>query len=346
MSAVYALDLARLERRLDRLAALRGADVFVPVKAVPVDAGLLAAAARGLGFDTSNTGELSRVADLGRPVLVNGPRALSAAGDELDPRWLWVLSDPAQIPAARSLSRVGIRLDSTAWLPDRGLTRSRFGFSPTEAAALVRQLGERGVRTELLHCHHGSEHMRLADYVRLARGMACFGAELGLGPLRVNVGGGQRHAEDCGEPLEAVAEAGAGALAPGQRLCLEPGGWLFQGVVSLGARVLSVREREPGLIDVVGDVCFSTTLRWSPGAVLRRTGRFGQGPSALVRVFGASCEEGDTAGVFEVDNDESDPAVQIGDTLWIDGVSGYALARASAFNGLEAPAVTFLQEQP
>jgi diaminopimelate decarboxylase len=257
---------------------------------------------------------------------------------------LWLVSDPAQIPAVRSLSRIGIRLDSTAWLPGRGLVRSRFGLSLPEAAALVRHAGELGIRTQMLHCHHGSERMTIEDYLCLARGMANFGVQLGLRDLQINVGGGQLHAELLGASLEDIVEACTQSLAPGQHLCLEPGGWLFHDAISLKTQILSMRTREADLIDVVGDACFSTTLRWSPGAMLRRTGRFGEEPTVRVRVFGASCEEADSAGVFEVDNEGTDPPVQIGDTLWIDGVSGYALARASAFNGLAIPTVTLRED--
>ena len=346
----YVLDEKAFEDRLAemaRLAAELPVEFLFPVKTCPVARVLESAARHGFGFDVSNQGELDLLAELEQNLVVlNGPLAQNANPPPSTPFTFMIGSlEQAATTAQWSAGGVGLRVNSSDLLVGSGASgRSRFGVAVSDIPRVLDEVVGSGSAVTHLHAHHGSNQMTGDDYDRLLAGLLELDRRLGIQAIRFNVGGGQYHSCREIDQLRALVERLASTLPQGVTLVMEPGGANFAGSLYLAAAVLSATEHEEW-VEVTVDLCFAATTRWSDCEVVFPYQARARNGAATIRLSGASCDEADSLGVFELPPSSAGARrVMAGDAVVFAEVSPYSLARSFGFNGIPKPGLLFTRE--
>jgi len=337
----FDLDRMRLgARALQQIGDAHGVRFLSAVKALPTQ-DLLSAADSGGGFDVSNIGELRRLADwhsgAALPyVSLTGPCLVSA--DQRPTRFIDRLAinleTEEQMGAVDSLApwahriEIGVRIALRLY-PGDPPPLTRFGLASADAIALMQHPD-----FTALHCHLEGDLRPTGSFVTAAHEMMALIASAGRMPRMINLGGGLR-----GETLQELEHicADLRRIIPEEiEIVLEPGAWLTSAAGFALARVLWQRDM-PGLDATVVtlDLSREIHLRWCTPELIRWWGKPPSKGTALL--FGPTCAESDHLGAFRVDAAAVTGAEHAEAWLLFGGVSGYAAAFNTEFNGI-APA--------
>ncbi len=158
--------------------------------------------------------------------------------------------------ARREHWRIGLRLcTSEEFDPENPAFPTQFGFTPDEAAPVVRTLKRAGLAVETLHFHLRTNVAGPDCYSRALAEVADFAAAAGLTPKHLDIGGGlppPHVLSRAGKRLDAGISVASLALTVRQALkrlpsveevWLENGRFVSAGSGVLAIRVLDVKER-------------------------------------------------------------------------------------------------------
>lgn len=204
--------------------------------------------------------------------------------------------------ARRDKWRVGLRLCTTEEFdPENPTLPTQFGFTPDEAAPVVRKLRRAGLPVETLHFHLRTNVAGPDCYARALAEVADFVAAAGLGPKHLDIGGGlppphvlSRAGKrlDAGISVASLAQTVRRALKrlPSvEQVWLENGRFVSAGSGLLAVRVLEVKER-PRVRQLIcdgGRTLNALVSVWEQHELvpLRAVG----GPETLTAVHGPTC---------------------------------------------------------
>ncbi|KZB86190.1 type III PLP-dependent enzyme [Amycolatopsis regifaucium] len=329
-------------------AAFPGALIRYAVKANPVPAVLDAVRSAGAGFDVASTGEidlcLSRGADAGELAYGNTikkPSDISYAYARGVREFTTdSAGDLANLAEHAPGSLVSIRLLTGG--PDSVTPFGhKFGCEPSVAAALLRRAAEAGLRPGIAF-HVGSQQPDPAAWEIGIATAAKVAADAGVGPARLNIGGG--FATEHREPVPSLAGYAAvihDAIRrhlPGPELMLEPGrvivadaGLIRTEVVLVTTRAVA-DERRWVYLDVGR---YNGMAECENEAVAYRLEPVGvKGPEGPVVLAGPTCDGDDV--LYQRTPCALPLALKAGDRLDIPGTGAYTASYSSvAFNGIE-----------
>ena len=231
-----------------------------------------------------------------------------------------------------------------------GHRATKFGMSPAEAAAMMRQIARRsGVRPAGLHVHVGSQITSPEPLARAARAvvaLACALAAEGIPLEHLDVGGGLGIAYDPGQPvvpLETYArEILAATAGSGLLLRLEPGRWIVGPAGVLLTEIVDLKRHPDGGWFVVVDAGMTDLLRPALYGAHHEIAPVAPREGVPIRadIVGPVCETSDTLG-----RDRLLPPVQVGDLLAIRDTGAYGAVMASNYNRRPAAAEVLVTAQ-
>jgi len=347
-------DLAALRDAADALARIGqacGVRFIAAAKALPAPSLLDMAVHAGDGFDVSNVGELRRLRDWSRAggstlripyVSMSGPALLSGAGADAADRCVDCLSinveTYTQLAALDSLSgwatevEIGARIGLELPAPASGApcAMSRFGFSEHDPAGLAAIAAH--PRFAVLHCHVEGDSRQPGSHVAAASRLVGLARKLKASLRRINLGGGFR--SESVSDIEYMCRQVRAIVPAGVEIIFEPGAWLTARAGYAFCRLLWTRDR-PDLKATLAAVDLSREchLRWTIPQLLRWWGA--PPPRETIIVTGPTCYEADHLGTFRCGGSQF--AAPAGDAGWLlfGGISGYAAAFNTSFNGIE-----------
>ena len=216
---------------------------------------------------------------------------------------------------------------------------SKFGASPADAVALLREVVARGA-TPAISTHIGYQTTDPAAFAAALRLIGEVVATAGVQPAYINLGGGfpsvllpsGLQLQDFFDAIT-TARAGLGALA-GVPLRCEPGSALAHPGASVLTQVLLVREDavfvNSGIYGALSELIHSRIQ--PPLRVLTPTGEERQGQRRAFTVFGPTCDSYDVVPVpFSLPG-----TIREGDWLELGMMGAYSCILITDFNGLGA----------
>jgi diaminopimelate decarboxylase len=329
-------DIAALKQQVDDLPI----QFAFPVKTFALAQVLHDFAQAGFNMDASNHPELELALASGtREVWLNGPIAAMEAFE--DQRVVAIASSPVQLKTflERGVQRIGLRIEST-WLLENSPCDSRFGLSQADFRDCLTLLRAANRGVEILHAHDAVHPGTPAKYSALLRGLSLLASRAELAPRVLDVGGGQSSSCRDQEATCALVRRLCAQLPDGAILGLEMGDGHFQRGVFYSAPIVDIVERN-SCFDVVVGGSLSACLQWSTHGVAMDAVAAAEGKP--VRLCGATCHEGDSAGVLSGSRFRSlADGPKIGSPCVFIGVSPYSIGRSFAFNGIPKPKLSFL----
>jgi diaminopimelate decarboxylase len=218
-----------------------------------------------------------------------------------------------------------------------GHRATKFGMSPADAVAMVRQMARRpGLRVVGLHVHVGSQITTpepIARAVRAIVALACQLAAEGIAVEHLDVGGGLGVPYDPAQhvmSLETYArEILASTAGSGLTLRLEPGRWIVAPSGVLLTEVVDLKRHPDGGWFVVVDAGMTELLRPALYGAYHHIEPVSPRDGVPIRaeIVGPVCETSDTLG-----RDRVLPPVQVGDLLAIRDTGAYGAVMASNYN--------------
>jgi len=343
--------------------------VLYSVKAFPNVALLRLFAAEGLGADASSLGELAYARAAGIPgerIVLHGnnkgDEELRAAA-EAGARFV-VLDALEEIPRAaavgvrRVLVRVTPGIDADTHPAIRTAHHgSKFGLSPAQALAAIKQARDAGLEVAGLHLHIGSQLLDTEAARTSIDWLGAFAAdcraELGWEPQVVDLGGGLgiQYVEGERPPpvhdfvamlLERLEHAWRLHDLPVPEVILEPGRSLVGraavtlyrvGVVKRATETTTYVAVDGGMSDNPRPQLYGA--RYS--AVLAN--RAEEEPSGKYTVCGKHCESGDVL----IESIQL-PEPRRGDLLAVPGTGAYTLGMGSNYNAVPRPAAVLVAD--
>lgn len=359
---VFVYDLGLVAARVARFrAAFLSLDLHYAIKANPFQPLLDAMAGLVDGFDVASSGELAKVAGLGRPISFAGPGKRDAeltaaieAGVTLN------LESEGEATRALAIAdrlghspRLAVRVNPDVELRGSGMKMggrpSPFGIDAARVPALVRNLVAAGADWRGFHIYAGSQALdpqAIIDTQAATLALAArLAEEAGHAPPLVNLGGGfgvPYFAGDRPLDIEAVGAALEQGLAArpailgDTRFAIELGRWLVAEAGVYLARVIDRKESggETFLI-LDGGLNHQLAASGNFGTVVRRNyplalaHAMGAEPVETVSVVGPLCTPLDRLG-----DRVALPAGAVGDIVAIFLAGAYgATASPSAFLG-------------
>ncbi|MBM4462841.1 MAG: type III PLP-dependent enzyme [Chloroflexi bacterium] len=221
----------------------------------------------------------------------------------------------------------------------------KFGVEAEQAAGLLAEAQERGLKPQGIAFHVGSQCTRAATWakaIQKSRAVWDMAASKGVELKALNIGGGfpieyTRSVPSLAEIARVVEESLARAFPGGVEVLVAPGRALVGDSGILGATVVAKAEREGerwlyldvgvfnGLMEAVGGIRYS--LRTSK-----------RGRSKKWVLAGPSCDSFDV-----ICNEAELPEVGIGDRVYFLSAGAYTTAYASQFDGFPIPKVYFIE---
>lgn len=280
-------------------------------------------------FDVASPEE-ARLAAGARIVSIADPsgRAVDARAD----RVIVSCETPAQVAAAPPHAEIALRVSLSITQRDpaigaiesSGHRRSRFGVDTREALAALHAAAPAGRRVGL-HLHHGP-----VTATHPARFVASATAALALAdfePAFLNLGGAWHGITD----LAAAHTAVRAAVPASVELLIEPGRAVVEGAGFACGRVLVARDAGDRPLRVVelSRICH---LRWSQVELVPH--HPGAGRATLF--VGPTCFEDDVLGDWVTEPPE------VGDTIVLRHVTGYAAGWNVAFGGVPAAEIVLV----
>jgi len=306
----------------------------------------------GCYFEISSQGELELLLGMGVPIQtiissnpVKDPAFIkSAYASGID---VFVFDSPAEVEKLSKLapgSQVYVRLS----VPNEGSEwplSKKFGVEVEEAAGLLIQAQERGLKPQGIAFHVGSQCTRAATWakaIQKSRAVWDLAASKGVELRALNIGGGfpieyTRPVPSLAEIARVVEESVAKAFPDGIELLAAPGRALVGDSGILAATVIAKADRDGerwlyldvgvfnGLMETVGGIRYSI-----------RTSKGGQRGKWVLA--GPSCDS------FDVISSEAElPESGIGDRVYFMSAGAYTTAYASQFDGFPIPKVYFIE---
>jgi ornithine decarboxylase len=306
----------------------------------------------GCHFEISSQGELELLLGMRIPIQriissnpVKDPAFIrSAYASGID---VFALDSPAEVDKLSKLapgSQVYVRLS----VPNEGSEwplSKKFGVEVEEAAGLLVQAQEKGLKPHGIAFHVGSQCTRAATWAKAIQKSQTvweLAAGKGVELHALNIGGGfpieyTRPIPSLGEIAQVVGESVAKAFPGGIELLAAPGRALVGDSGILAATVVAKAERDRerwlyldvgvfnGLMEAVGGIRYS--LRTSKG-----------GQNGKWVLAGPSCDS------FDVISSEAElPELGIGDRVYFLSAGAYTTAYASQFDGFPIPKVYFIE---
>lgn len=336
-----AVAIGRATRGLARAAQASGAALYGVVKALPHPQLLDAVQDAVAGFDVSNLNELSRLQQWGRDagllpfheISLTGPAMhLGAVEPILTCRRLIINIAheaerslvPRLIPLANSV-QLGIRIA----LPSEGAARSRFGIA-IDRIDHIRSLADHPA-FGALHFHAEGDYPGSPDHVAAATALMRLVDALPHQPQLINLGGGMR-AQSLRQLWRLFKRIRA-VVPAGLALRYEPGTWPTESGGFAIARILHATEDfAADLTTVVLDLSRESHVRWShPRLAAWWAPRV---RTSKIRLVGPTCSEADDFGTFAADVDADGHSPDFRGLVMLRGMSGYAHAFNTEFNGI------------
>jgi len=352
---LFVYDTRRIADQVARFRTAFPAEVALhyAVKANPYGPLLDAMAEMVDGFDVASSGELGKVAHLGRPISFAGPgkRDLEL---ETAIRAGITLNLESEGEAERALeicdregltAKLAVRVNPPFGLKGSGQKMgglpSPFGVDHDRAAALIRRIIEAGAAWHGLHIFAGSQALQADALIELQRETVELAAsiceEAGHVPSHVNLGGGfgiPYFAKDEPLDVEAVGAALAKTLAERPRILsdtkfsIELGRWLVGEAGVYLTRIVDRKEsRGKTFLVTAGGLQHQLAASGNFGQLLRRNypvaiaGRFGAEPAEEVTITGCLCTPLDLLA------DEAPlPRADVGDLVAIFCAGAYGLS--------------------
>jgi diaminopimelate decarboxylase len=224
-----------------------------------------------------------------------------------------------------------------------GQADSKFGFGPGDVrTAIAAAEASPHLRVLGLHCHIGSQLLRLDPFRRAVAALA----ELGDFPL-YNLGGGlgvaylgSQEPPPVDDYLAALVDTAHELLGPGKRLLIEPGRALVANSAVTLYRVETVKRNVSTWVAVDGGM--SDNLRpmlYGSRYEAWLADRPMQASAERCHLAGKHCESGD---VIIHDVRLPDPAP--GDVVVTSATGAYGYAMANNYNGVPRPPVVFVRD--
>ena len=314
----------------------------------------------GAGADANSGGEIEVALRAGfepRDVVFTGvgktrddlARALSLGVAAINAESPGEVGRIAEIAAAlRTTARIAVRVNPDVEAGSHphistGHRSTKFGMSPGDAAALMRDVAARGsLKPVGLHVHVGSQVTRtepLAQGARVIADLARALAADGIVIEHLDVGGGLGIAYEPSERVVEVqdyADAILRAIEPsGLTLVLEPGRWIVGPAGVLLTSVVDMKSQADAAAFVVVDAGMTDLLRPALYGAWHDIQAAAPRPGQLHRadVVGPVCETSDTLG-----RDRALPPTEVGDVLLVRDVGAYGSVMASNYNRRPAAA--------
>lgn len=355
-------------------ASLPEAGVYYAVKANPHPEVSRIVHEAGLGFEVSSSPELALVLSLGatpdkiissnpikpptflREAYVRGVRHfVFDSSDELS-------KIAALAPESELCLRLTVDNSGSEWP-----LSLKYGVDPANAARLLAEARDLGLRVAGLTFHVGSQCVEVESWIRalaICRELFSVAAGLGIRLDLLNLGGGLpvQHlrpvpsAAEIGERVRAYLRAN---FAPDVRLAIEPGRAMIGEAAVLVTTVIGKAERgetrwlylDAGvfncLMETIGGFKYEIRTEWDTlnlGALSstdRSPSQSGDGrgtrPVRAWTVAGPSCDSVDV--LFQ---DLPLPDLAVGERLYVLNAGAYSLSYASAFNGFPPPEVLMI----
>ena len=249
----------------------------------------------------------------------------------------------AEIAAAlKTTARIAVRVNPDVEAGSHphistGHRSTKFGMSPADAVALIRDVAARGsLRPVGLHVHVGSQITRtepLAQGARVIADLARALAADGIAIEHLDIGGGLGIAYEPGERVVAVedyADAILRAIEPSALpLVLEPGRWIVGPAGVLLTSVVDMKSQADAATFVVVDAGMTDLLRPALYGAWHeiQAAEPRAGEPLRADIVGPVCETSDTLG-----RDRTLPPTEVGDLLVIRDVGAYGSVMASNYN--------------
>ncbi|MDR9394395.1 MAG: type III PLP-dependent enzyme [Roseovarius sp.] len=239
----------------------------------------------------------------------------------------------AQVPAGAEMSvRLALPVKGAAY--DFG---EKFGVGPEDAAELLRQVARRGF-TPSLTFHPGTQCADPAAWQAYIRAAAKVASDAGVGPSRLNVGGGfAAHRTGEAPDLKTIFKAISGEVircfgAEAPALVCEPGRAMTAEAFTLASRVKAVRQGGPiflndgiyGGLAEARDMVMTDRVR-----VLSPNGAWRRGNPVKRVVYGPTCDS-----IDRLPDPLDLPCDMVeGDYVLFDGMGAYSRSLSTGFNG-------------
>jgi ornithine decarboxylase len=350
------LDLGRVRANVDALRAAFSAlrpTLYYAVKANPDQRLLALLRDLGCGFDVASIGEVRTLQALGvaAPAItfsapVKIPDHIAEAYARGVTRFAFDSSTEIEklaelAPGAQVVLRLEVPHEGSCW-PLAG----KFGVPHTDAAALLQEAQDAGLRAYGLTFHVGSQCLRpesWLDALEICRRVWAAARERGIELRLLNLGGGlpARYTADVPGAAhigQLASRAALDAFGPDIEYAFEPGRSLVADAGTLVTSVIGKAERNgkrwvyvdqsiyAGLLEVIGGWAYTI-----------RTPR-DEAPRQAVTLAGPSCDSTDIlAESVEL------PDLEVGDRLELLTAGAYTTSYAN-YNGLAFPEVVYLAD--
>jgi diaminopimelate decarboxylase len=346
-----------------RAAAPDDALVVYGTKAFPNVALMRLLAEEGVGADVSTLGELAFAEAAGIPgerLVFHGNnksdeelRAAAQAGAlvVLDAR-----DEPERAHAAgvrRAMVRLTPGVDAATHTAIRTAhVESKFGLSPDDALAAIRDAQQLGIDVTGVHVHVGSQLTRTDESLLSVDLLAAFctraRAELGWTPELVDLGGGlgipyepDERPPEIDEYVRALVERFRAAWDEPARLLLEPGRSLV-GPAGVTLYRIGVVKRSGDVVYAAIDGGMSDNPRpqfYDARYTALLANRASEQATGAYRIAGKHCESGDVL----IERVEL-PEPRRGDLLAVPATGAYTLGMGSNYNGVPRPAAVLVAD--
>ena len=352
---LFVYDRALIDRQINlfRQAMPREIALHYAVKANPYAELLSWIADKVDGFDVASTGELGRVAHLGRPISFAGPgktdqqletaiRAditinLESEGEA--ERALAIAAQGSQPP------KLAVRVNPPFALKGAGMKMgglsSQFGVDHDRAPALVRRLIDTGANWRGLHIFTGSQALQADALIEVQTATVALAAEIaeqaGASPPEINLGGGfgiPYFPGDQALDIESVGTAIGKTLAERPKIlgdtkfAIELGRWLVGEAGVYLTRIVDKKEsRGETFLVTDGGLQHMLAASGNFGQLLRRNypvaiaNRFGAEADGEANITGCLCTPLDLLA-----HDVSLPRAEVGDLVAIFCAGAYGLS--------------------
>ena len=346
-----------------RAAAPDDALVVYGTKAFPNVALMRLLAGEGVGADVSTLGELEFAEAAGIPgerLVFHGNnksdeelRAAASAGA------LVVLDAPDEPQRAhaagvrRAMVRLTPGVDAATHTAIRTAhVESKFGLSPDDALAAIRDAQELGIDVAGVHVHVGSQLTRADESLLSVDLLAAFcrraHAELGWSPELVDLGGGlgipyepDESPPEIDEYVRALVDRFRAEWHEPARLMLEPGRSLV-GPAGVTLYRIGVVKRSGDVVYAAIDGGMSDNPRpqfYGARFTALLANRATERAAGAYRIAGKHCESGDVL----IDRVEL-PEPRRGDLLAVPATGAYTLGMGSNYNGVPRPAAVLVAD--
>lgn len=306
----------------------------------------------GCEFEISSLGELELLLRLGVPtqrVISGNPVKERSFVEQAHASGinLFALDSYAEIdkltecaPGCRVAVRLSVPNEGSEWPLSK-----KFGVEPEQAADLLRQAGDRGLKPVGVTFHVGSQCTRAANWataLEKSRVVWQLAADKGLELSLLNVGGGfpisyLKPVPSISEIAEIIHRSVARSFPAGVDLAIAPGRALVGEAGILSATIIAKAERDSKPWFYL-DVGVFNGLMESVGGIKYRVVTDRDGPAIQCVLAGPSCDSFDV-----ISTDAELPDLQVGDRVRIMSAGAYTTAYASQFDGFQIPAVQFTE---